>query len=284
LAPAVQQEMYPSSGVQPIWSAAGPAAGFTFLATAEREYQVCLKCHSTYTTLPSYAPDGYGWNGSSNVADYIANGLGKLTSSNPAQVPDSRDLAKEFNSYQLSYHPVAAKGRNQSMSPGSFVPPWNQDSIVYCTDCHTTAGGPTKGPHGSPLLHILDGSADYVTQTDPNQSCAQGACGSVHSSGELCFKCHQNNTYNTGLNSTSTTRFRNGNENLHAFHNFASCYTCHDSHGSEQDRLINFDTSVVYIYPGYNSQTAWQFNYTTNTGTCAVGCHDGDHGDKSYSP
>ena len=51
---------------------------------------------------------------------------------------------------------------------------------------------------------------------------------------------------------------------LHAFHSFGACYACHDLHGSEQYRLINFDTSVVTVTG--NSQSAWEFNAATNTG------------------
>jgi predicted CXXCH cytochrome family protein len=284
-APAAQQEMYQSTGVEPIWTANGAASGFTWLTVADREFQICFKCHSSYSSQPTFIPDGYGWNGSSIFPNYIPNGLGKLTSTNPAQVRDSRDLSREFNSYQVSFHPLAAQGRNINMPSGSFVAPWTQNSIVYCSDCHDNGDGTTNGPHGSPLLHILDGTSEYITQTDPSQSCAPGGCPSIHTSGELCFKCHQFNTYATGSNPVNTTQFRNGVENLHAFHSFGSCYTCHSSHGSGQDHLINFDTTVVSIYPGSNSQTAWQFDRATNTGTCFVACHDGEHGlDAQYRP
>ena len=227
-APAVQQEMYESSGVQPLWNAPGAPAAFSWMDVAEQESQICFKCHSSYATLPTYAPDGYGWNGSSAAIGYLLNGLGKLTSTNPAQVRDSRDMAKEFNSYQVSYHPLAAKGRNQDMPAGSFVAPWSQDSILYCTDCHDNADNTTAGPHGSPLLHLLDGSSNYITQTDPAQSCAQGGCQPIHTRGELCFKCHQFGTYATGTNPVTTTRFKSGVQNLHAYHSFSACYTCHD--------------------------------------------------------
>lgn len=280
--PSIQQEMYNSSGVDPIWTAAGAPSGFAFMSTAEREYQLCFKCHSSYATLPTYIPDGY-----QAGVGYIANGLFKLDNSSGSQVPDSRDLAKEFNSYQVSFHPVTALGRNRNMPAGSFVAGWSQDSMTYCSDCHQNASAPTNGdgPHGSPLLHILDGSAEYITKTDPDLSCGSGNCPNIHNPGELCFKCHQYNTYAIGSNLPATTNFRNGSQNLHAYHNFGSCYTCHDTHGSEQDRLINFDTSIVTIDPAYNSQSAWQFNYANGTGTCYVACHDGEHGQfNSYSP
>ncbi len=280
-APSIQQEMYDSSGVDPDWTVAGVPNSYTLMTTAGREYQVCFKCHSSYTTLPTYNPDGY-----QAGVGYVANGLFKLGNSAGAQVADSRDLAKEFNSYQVSFHPVAALGRNRNMSAGSFVAGWSQDSMTYCSDCHQTANAPAngEGPHGSSLLHILDGSTDYITKIDPNGSCP-GGCPNIHDSGELCFKCHQYGTYATGTNPVSTTHFANGIENLHAFHSFGSCYTCHDTHGSEQAHLINFDTSVVTINPGYTSQSAWQFNSAIGTGTCFVACHDGAHGSgTSYTP
>jgi len=205
--------------------------------------------------------------------------LGKLGNTTNRQIPDSRDLAREFSTFQASYHPVEGAGRNRIMPAGSFVAGWTQDSIVSCSDCHQndapSNGG--KGPHGSSLMHILGGTSNYVTQEDPATDCGAGACGPVHNSGELCFKCHQYGTYAGNTNLGTTTNFRKGNENLHTFHDFTACYTCHDTHGSEQDRLINFNTEVVTTDPGYNSQSAWRFDYATNTGTCAVACHGLNH-------
>ena len=277
-APSIQQEMYGASGVDAAWTVANQPGSFTFAPIAEREYQTCFKCHSSFTTLPTYRPDGY-----QAGTGYVPNGLFKLDNSTGAQIPDSRDLAKEFNSYQVSFHPVTALGRNRDIPDGSFVAGWSKDSMVYCSDCHQNAIAPTngKGPHGSPLLHLLDGSltgsAEYITKSD-------GSDAPTHNPGELCFKCHQYNTYAVNSNPATTTNFRNGTQNLHAFHDFGSCYTCHDSHGSEQSRLLNFDTSVVTIYNTYTSQSAWQ-NDGAGTVTCYLACHGADHGqDKSYSP
>jgi predicted CXXCH cytochrome family protein len=277
-APAIQQVMYQSSGVDPTWTAKGAPLDYSWMQTATREFQVCFKCHSSYTILPTYIPDGYGWNGS--IYTYISNGLNKLTVSTPSrQVPDSRDMAQEFNPYQSSFHPLAALGRNRNMPAGGFVTGWSVNSIVYCTDCHANASAPTngEGPHGSPRLHLLDGSTNYVTRENDNGS------SNVHNTGELCFKCHQYNTYVTTSNPASTTLFRDGTKNLHELHNFGACYTCHDSHGSEQGHLINFDTSIVTLTDGYDSQSAYMVNGTT--GTCFISCHGTSHGTgKTYTP
>jgi|GEM_PF-2975613 len=279
IVPAIQQEMYESSGVDPIWTAVGAPSSYTWLDKAEREYQVCLKCHSSYATLPTYSPDGYGWASGSDLPDIAPNGLGKLTSTNPVQILDNRDMAAMFNPYLLSYHPVASMGRNQNIPAGSFVTGWSKTSMVYCTDCHqnSTSSIYGEGPHGSGNLHILAGSSDYITIDN------SALANPIHDTGEVCFNCHQFGTYVNGTNSPSTTNFRDVNKNLHMEHDFTACYTCHNSHGSEQSRLINFDTQIVAISAPLNSQTAWGF--AGGVGSCTLACHGMDHDtDKSYTP
>jgi len=69
----------------------------------------------------------------------------------------------------------------------------------------------------------------------------------------------------------------------------ASCYMCHDSHGSEQLHLINLDASISNIqedqlvfYGGYdgqptNSQTFWQISPDGDEKTCFISCHGHTH-------
>ncbi|MBI5839778.1 MAG: S8 family serine peptidase [Chloroflexi bacterium] len=276
--PMIQPEMYYTSGVNPTWTGPGAPSAFVWMDQAQREFQVCFKCHSTFTTLPTYQPDG--WNG----AVIAANGLRKLTSVNASQILDSRDLAQEFNPNHASFHPVIAQGRNTVIPAGGFVPSWSANSMVYCSDCHTNASQPTNGygPHGSPRLHILFGANEYST-VDSNRVNLLG-------DGEICFRCHKKTTYAPTSNMESVnTRFHNGTMNLHELHSggpngeSAPCYVCHDSHGSEQQRLINFDTATVTINAGYTSQSAWVWNGTT--GTCFIACHGTSHNaGKSYTP
>jgi len=278
-APAIQQVMTGASGVDPQWTGVGAAASFSWMAQPDREYQVCLKCHSGFASQPSYAPDG--WDGSA----YVADGLRKLTNSSASQVRDSRDMAQEFNPYNGSFHPVVAAGRNQTIPAASFVSGWSQSSMVYCADCHNNAnsGSQGVGTHGSPLLHLLVGAAanggqvNYTTVTR-SQNPAQP------SNQELCFKCHSTGTYLTGSNPGSTTNFRkSASENLHLKHSQAdsTCYSCHDSHGSEQEHLLNFEIGPQLSVPaGRNSQTAW-FAVGSQYG-CALTCHGKEHtGDTS---
>ncbi len=270
--PALQAEMLAVSGVDPQWAGIGLPSGYTWMVQAEREYQVCLKCHSGFAALPAYRPDG--WNGSA----IVANGLFKLDNSSTRQVPDYRDMAIEFNPNNASFHPVVAQGRNQSIPSGSFVNGWSQTSLTYCSDCHNNSNAASQGtgPHGSPRLHILDQSSNYTT-VDNNIRPA---------SGEICFKCHDYTTY-AGDGVGSNTLFRDGSDNLHKKHvaeERAPCYLCHDTHGSEQLHLINFDTSRVSITgTNRNSQNAWEL--VGNTRTCYLSCHNKSHGSgESYNP
>jgi predicted CXXCH cytochrome family protein len=253
-----------AAGVEPFWTDEGPPDFYGWLPTVQREYQVCLKCHSSFTELPDYAPDG--WNGET----YVADGLAKLTHLNPDQVLDSRDLAREFNPYNASFHPVITIGRNQMISSESFVPGWSVDSIAYCTDCHDNPVNSDGGPHGSPRLHLLDGGAEYQTLVRE---------GTPPSPAMICFKCHAAEVY-LDLDNPSTNFFRThgAGRNLHGVHMAwgATCYACHDSHGSEQEHLLNFNLADdIHPTAGYNSQTAW-FAVEEQSG-CALVCHGKMH-------
>lgn len=278
-APMIQPAMNAMSGVDPTWTSTGAPFSFSAMPQAQREYQVCLKCHSSYTTLPMYQPDGWGCTTSGcTTRNYVANGLRKLTSAHASQVLDTRDMAQAFNPYNASYHPVVAQGKNTLAPAGGFVAGWSTTSMVYCSDCHTNATPATggTGPHGSPRLHLLDGANEYTTVDPTNRT--NVALGT----GEICFKCHNVTTYAPANNQNATnTRFRDGNNNLHELHSGsggerAPCYVCHNSHGSDQLRLINFDTGVVTINAGYDSQNAWAWDGTN--GYCYIACHGQSHG------
>jgi len=66
------------------------------------QYELCYKCHSTYTILP----------------------------------PGQKDKAFEFDITNPSYHPVEGMGKNTGIDLLAFIAPWTDASLVYCTDCH----------------------------------------------------------------------------------------------------------------------------------------------------
>jgi len=276
-APDVSGKLAGVSGVEPIFDETGSLVDYTWIPRAQFEYQVCLKCHSSYITLPTYIPEG--WNGN----QYVPDGLSKLTNLEVEQIPDSRDLAYEFNPAQNSYHPVIAAGKNSLIPSESFVDGWSVASRTYCSDCHSTEMNSftSLGPHGG-QLHILREGSPYVTVNFGGSSTLTGA--------ELCFNCHRSETYLTGEDPVENTNFRRNSNNLHRSHaNNGSCYQCHNTHGSEQRHLLNLDTSLndqnselLELLAGYdqqptNSQTFWQISPDGETKTCFIICHNRNH-------
>ena len=277
-APTLLPTLTGVEGVEPTYAGAGAPTGFTWMTAATAEYQVCYKCHSSYTTLPTYLPGG--WNSAALQAD----GLKKLTTGGTnSQIADSRDMAQEYNPNNQSFHPVMAAGKNTGINSTSFQTGWTSTSRVYCTSCHNNSNsataGHSDGPHGSANLHLLDhgtgGNSDY--KTVHNEVTAVTTA--------VCTKCHQVTSYYT--NNTGS-RFQ-----YHYYHvnnkTRAECYLCHDTHGSETFHLMNFNrngntTSCITAY-GTNSQASFVHAAGTASNSCTVTCHGTSHGTgKSYNP
>ena len=111
-------------GVEILNTGPGAIPSYIEVNPAAREYQICLKCHSSY--IQPYS-------------------VGTV------------DLAIDFNPANPSYHPVMARGRNRGLKSSSFVNGWNQKATMYCSDCHSGATGSdnTSGPHGSKYRPLL---------------------------------------------------------------------------------------------------------------------------------
>jgi predicted CXXCH cytochrome family protein len=166
------------------------------------EWEVCLKCHSAY--------------------------------SGAAGLEGGRDIASEVNTRNVSVHAVQ-ESVTTSANSGSFTLGWDNDSVLYCVDCHDTASvtlGAVRGPHVSTEAPILK---------RPYRAALPG------DSGMLCYACHKYSTYfdATGVADTGAAAswFRDAADGpLHGLHvrdqGFA-CASCHTSHGSPtKDRLI----------------------------------------------
>jgi hypothetical protein len=277
-APAMLPTMIGAKGVEPIYAGAGAPTGFTWMNSVTQEYQVCYKCHSSYTTLPTYLPDGV----SNTAPTYVADGLRKLTSGGTNnQIADSRDMAKEFNPASQSYHPVMATGKNTGINASAFQTGYSSSSRIYCSSCHNNpnfaTAGQGRGPHGSANLHILDKGINATIVNLPTSH------GTVANQNELCTKCHAITAYYTG---NTGSRF-----SFHRYHTTkGECYVCHDNHGSEQFHLINFNRNsgggnscISSVTP--NSQAAFLHALGTAANSCAMNCHGTGHSsDKLYNP
>ena len=102
-------------GTRPSYTYSGP--GDTF---SPNEYEICFKCHSSWTSQPA----------------------------------GQSDLATLFNPNNKSFHPVEGAGSN-NIHPGAFANGWDSRRLTSCTDCHSSDDGTVRGAHGSAYAHIL---------------------------------------------------------------------------------------------------------------------------------
>lgn len=269
------------TGVEPDWGTSGNSFATSALSYAAksgdggtgadtsvsatwvtREYQVCMKCHSTngYTTPPSLG---------SPYSNTTASGTNSMTSytdqakefhapsthaTEPASLGTDGGATATYNtSNHRSWHPVmAATGRTNTLrgtTTSSWESPFNGTAsgtqTMYCTDCHgssTSATGyssePTGGengnpwgPHGSTNSFILKGEWSSTT----------GASGrdTSYSSNALCFKCHKRSVYGDRNGSSAS-----GFGGYHAYHvdkiGKLRCSWCHVAvpHGWKNKALL----------------------------------------------
>jgi predicted CXXCH cytochrome family protein len=94
------------------------------LLQGPQEYEVCFKCHSSWSNL----------------------GTGQ------------EDLALTTNPNNPSGHPIQGQGGDPNIRPESFVNGWNASSVTRCSDCHGSADpNAPAGPHGSDQRWLLKG-------------------------------------------------------------------------------------------------------------------------------
>ncbi len=213
----------------------GVNAGGAIVQAVQNEFEVCFRCH----------------------ADSTDRGLAVV----PRQAVET-NTRLEFNPANVSFHPVEAVGRNNSVP--SLLTPWSTSSLTYCTDCHSSDNltGP-KGPHGSAFAPILERQLLLTDNTPYNVS-----------SFDLCYKCHNSSI----IDSDEVTSWKYHQKHIREFK--AACTTCHDSHASSQPHLINFNTTYVLPYNG-----VLEYNSTgINQGNCTLTCHDGNGVNKPHNP
>jgi len=182
---------------------------------ATYEYEICFRCHSDNRAVSRY------------ITRYRGIGNTRL----------------DFATTNVSYHPVEGAGQNATMT--SLIPPLSTSSKVYCSDCHSSDGGGSAGPHGSSNIAIL--KAAYDTTRFPMLG-ASWSQTDLYNHWTLCFQCHNLSTV-----TTIHTNISSGH-----FFKYVGCATCHDPHGydgtlgtnggsvtSAFEKLVNFDTSVI---------------------------------------
>jgi predicted CXXCH cytochrome family protein len=230
--PAVSGRLQGVSGVN---------LGGQVIAEAAFQYEICFKCHG--------------------LRD-------QSVSRRAVRLDNTRNVRLEFNPGNASFHPVAATGRNPTLS--FFEGGLSAGSLIYCTDCHNTdgPGGLPRGPHGSRFEPILERN---FRLTDPSPESPDAYA--------LCYKCHNR----TALLSDQIGLFRH---QKHIGKVQASCGFCHDAHGSRLNpHLINFllrdPTGKPVVQP---SAVQKLIRYETprpgggpGSGRCFLMCHGVNH-------
>ena len=257
-----------------------------------REYELCFKCHSGFTVLPS----------------------------NTGQPPSRMTLDKgfELNPNNASFHPVEAPGTNpnttimnDSLSGTSPYKQWNftTTSTIRCVNCHadpqkfnpTTppAAGSDLAPHTSQYRGILiQNYQDRVLQSSGDEY----VNGNQAADFALCFVCHAESPFAPG-GASSATNFRyhrlhvsgivgegDGGTDIDtpgAGQGNATCAECHFRiHGTALrtgtqgafSRLVSFAPNVT--------ASGGVISFTPKNGTteggCTLTCHGEPHNNAHY--
>lgn len=286
-------------GVEPIWPSANfvgldQTTDYTVRDDIGFQYQLCLKCHSSYafdTVPPRDTGPEFTW------GDGLVIGWnGELT-----------DQAMEFNPNNASFHPVV---RLRNSNAGSLINGLLSTSLITCSDCHSGeeivtsgTGGAPKGPHGSEYWPILAGvwnpdTGIYVGSNYPSQDQV------------LCFRCHDVNAYtytsDTTRNFNGGTGFSRASDgaNLHRFHSQVGrtagdslggdirkglpCVSCHARvpHGWKGRAMLVYKDDPSPYNAGRSRRPIWlaspplvsDFPNTHDTNHAHTGCADYDYG------
>lgn len=97
------------------------------------EYEICFKCHSSWTEQP----------------------------------PGEQDMALLFNTNNASFHPVEERGKNPGIDPAAFAGGRNAFSTIFCSDCHGSEDADIRGPHGSSFPNLLRQSYEARSDSRP---------------------------------------------------------------------------------------------------------------------
>lgn len=180
----------------------GPAGSpplYTFIAGSDTltgpvaEYQLCFKCHSSWTTLPS----------------------------------GRTDLALVLNPANPSHHAVQAPGNNPNIDPLSFVAGWNASSVLRCGDCHGSDFGSTRGPHGSIHAGLL--KAAYPATSMERDMSSDELCFRCHSHDVYA---NDRSPESVLARSRFNPPGEDKGHAEHVSKKQVPCYACHVTHGS----------------------------------------------------
>lgn len=238
----------------------------------------CADCHSTHFLTPENPYAGLITKKNGNFKAPITKEyeLCYLCHADSANLPlKSTNKKMEFSTNNKSFHPVEGEGKNLAVI--SLMRPYrekkitsNDVTIIKCADCHGSDDpNGSRGPHGSKYEGLL--VENYSTSDGSSESdLAYG----------LCYKCHKRTSILNNESFSQHSRHITGERNFKG--GGTSCYTCHSSHGTPENRyLIKFNKNYVRE----SSTGKLQFvekGISTFHGECYLTCHGVDHNPKSY--
>lgn len=192
-------ELIGVSRLQVLNGPAGAPPTFTFRAGSDTttrpvlEYQVCFKCHSSWTVQPG----------------------------------GQTDQALVLNPANPSFHPVEAAGRNSGIAFGAFVNGWSGLSITRCGDCHGSSSGGAEGPHGSNYRYIL--RAPYTASPNLRTTTSDEICFQCHS---YDVYADDGSSDPVRAQSRFNKPGADKGHAEHVGEEQVPCYACHVTHGS----------------------------------------------------
>ncbi len=221
----------------------------------------CTSCHSPHRSAPGPG-SGSG-----------PSGVRKLSPRNPNRFeyqlcadchggrgPALVDVGGLFEPHNRSYHPLQIASVERSPS----IVPALAGREISCTDCHGNSdpSGP-RGPHGSDVRHLLRWR--YAT--------VDGSAGSDDAYA-LCYSCHRSEQV---LADESRFPFHR----LHVVDQRTACATCHDPHGSVQNRALIRYQATGTVAPSASGVLLFR-STSPGDGTCYLTCHGRNHDPEVY--
>jgi predicted CXXCH cytochrome family protein len=199
-APAASARNARTSRIRVVNGAAGTIPLYEYrpandTSTPVLEYEICFKCHSSWTNQP----------------------------------PGEQDLALLFNTNNASYHPVEAQGKSPGIPAGAFAGGKNGFSVIHCGDCHGSDDSTLKGPHGSQFPNILRKA--YESRSISRITTREELCFLCHNFDTYANPVVVPGQ--PDLSRFNPPAYANGHTS-HVGQRNVPCYACHDSHGSPQ--------------------------------------------------
>ncbi|TAN42234.1 MAG: cytochrome C [Nitrospirae bacterium] len=225
------------TGIEPGWAGTSTtytwvqASSYTTYESSVYEYQICLKCHSSYAL---------GTASSTPVSGY-------QSLSDPTNVYFT-DVAWEINPRNMSGHPVMTGLNNfynssipKLLTAGQMKAPWNINvgtQTMYCSDCHgadSETGTDSRGPHASNRKFMLKGTGQYWPKKSDGTTYWKLSDWKAGATDLFCNNCHA---------SSNEVHAPTANNTVHD--NYL-CVNCHVAvpHGAKRSRLIGYSSEVM---------------------------------------